>query len=155
MFHNIFVGLLFFANALFPPAYLLLLCSNALMLGTYTAVAGHWGQAGSISSILWCHGALELQAIVLAGTAGLVLVRGFLQPGSWSRLHALNLGTRSAMRVFAPTVPILVVAGLIEGFVSPHATLPVRLAVAVCSGTLLLAWVLLCGRGPQERADVA
>ncbi|HED64278.1 MAG TPA: hypothetical protein ENJ09_01865, partial [Planctomycetes bacterium] len=81
MLHNIGIGVLFFAAGLIPPIFLLLLATNALMLGTYTAVAGHWGQAGAISSILWCHGVLEIQAIVLAGAAGLVLLRGWVRPG--------------------------------------------------------------------------
>ena len=78
-------AVLFFATSLLPPIYLILLCTNALMLGTYIAVAGHWDQAGAISSILWCHGVLEIQAIVLAGTAGLCLVRAWVRPGPWSR----------------------------------------------------------------------
>src|SRR5439155_22229110 len=56
MLPNLGVGMVFFASALVPPLYLYLLSTNALMLGTYTAVAGHWHQAGAISSILWTHG---------------------------------------------------------------------------------------------------
>ncbi len=75
MGNNMKVALVFFAMALVPPIYILVLSTNALMLGTYTGVASHWGQAGNISSIIWCHGVLEIQAIVLAGTAGLILLR--------------------------------------------------------------------------------
>ena len=124
---------------------------NALMLGTYTAVAGHWDQAHSILSILLCHGVLEIQAIVLAGTAGLVLVRAWVRPGAVTRRHALLIESRRALVLLAPTVPILVVAGLIEGFVSPHAPTEVRLTVAAVTGVLLLAWVLLGGRAPRGR----
>jgi uncharacterized membrane protein SpoIIM required for sporulation len=81
MTHNMWVGVLFFSAALIPPLYVMLLAMNGLMLGTYTGVAGHYGQAGNISSILWCHGTLGLQAIVLAGAAGLVLVRGWIAAG--------------------------------------------------------------------------
>jgi len=149
MVHNIGVGILFFASALVPPYYLYLLSSNALMLGTYTAVAGHHDQAGAISSILWTHGVLEIQAIVLAGTAGLVLVRAFLRPGARTRVHALVLESRRALLLLAPVFPLLVAAGVIEGFVSPHAPLVVRLTVAITSGVALLLWVLLCGRTPR------
>jgi len=146
LLHNIGVGTLFFASALVPPLYLYVLSTNALMLGTYTAVAGHHGQAGAISSILWTHGVLEIQAIVLAGTAGLVLVRALVRPGARTRAHALAVESRRALELFAPIVPMLVCAGLIEGFVSPHAPLAARLAVAAGSGLLLLAWALLGGR---------
>ena len=150
MLNNIGVGILFFASALVPPVYLYILSKNALMLGTYTAVAGHWGEAGSISSILWCHGVLEIQAIVLAGTAGLVLVRAWIRPGPWSRRHALLRESRRSVVLLAPTVPILIIAGLIEGFVSPHAPFAVRIAVAVATGVLLLGWALGSGRSARR-----
>ena len=123
MVHNMGVGVLFFAAALFPPFYFIIILQNGLMLGSYTGVAGHWGQAGSISSILWCHGVIEIQALILAGTAGLILVRAVVRPGPWSRRHALSLESRRAWRLLAPVFPLLFVAGTIEGFISPHAPL--------------------------------
>jgi uncharacterized membrane protein SpoIIM required for sporulation len=149
LLHNIGVGIVFFASALLPPMYLVLLATNGLMLGTYTAVAGHFGQAGAISSILWTHGVLEIQALVLVGTAGLVLVRAWVRPGPYTRAHALVRESQRALELFAPVFPMLVVAGLIEGFVSPHAPLAVRLAVAVASGIGLVLWV---ARAPARDA---
>lgn len=149
MLHNMLVGVAFFVSALFPPLYLLLLATNGLMLGTYTAVAGHWGQAGAISSILWCHGVLEIQALCLAGCAGLALVRAWIRPGPWSRSHALRLESQTAWRMLAPVFPMLFAAGLIEAFVSPHAPFAVRIATAIGTGLLILGWALLGGRGRQ------
>lgn len=150
MLNNIRVSLMFFTSALIPPLYAYVLSSNSLMLGTYTAVAGHWGAAGEISSILWCHGVLEIQAIILSGVAGLVLARGIIRPGRWTRKHALKMETRRGLILIAPMFPMLILAGLIEGFISPHAPTPVRLSVALATGVLLLAWVLFAGREPQE-----
>ena len=144
--HNIGVSLLCFASALIPPLFGYVLASNALMLGTYTAVASHWGQAGAISSILWCHGTIELQMIVLAGMAGLVLVRAWIAPGPWSRTHAMALESRRAWALLAPTIPGLFIPGLIEGYVSPHAPFEVRIGVAITTGLLIVAWITLGGR---------
>lgn len=152
MAHNMSVGVMFFAAGLVPPLFAYVVATNGLMLGTYTAVAAHWGRGTEISSILWCHGVIELQAIVLAGAAGLVLVRGLFFPGPWTRAHALRLGARRAWRLLAPVFPLLFLSGLIEGFVSPHAPTDVRLMVAVISGVALLAWVLLGGRTDDRRA---
>jgi uncharacterized membrane protein SpoIIM required for sporulation len=152
MIHNMGMGVLCFASALVPPLYAWLLLQNGLMLGTYLAVAGHWDQAGAVSTILWCHGTIELQALVLAATAGLVLVRAFVAPGAWTRGHALRLAARRSWVLLAPVFPLLFVSGLIEGFVSPHASLPVRLGVAVATGIGLVAWVGLGGRGGACRA---
>jgi len=148
MGNNMKVAVVFFALGLIPPLYLMAVGSNGLMLGTYTAVATHWGQAGSISSILWCHGVLELQAFVLAGTAGLLLMRAWVAPGSWSRRHAIRLESQRAWRLLAPAFPILFLSGLIEAFVSPHAPAPVRTGVAILSGVLLVLWIGLGGRRP-------
>ena len=155
MANNMGVSILFFAAGLVPPLFLLLLATNGLMVGTYTAVAGHYGQAGTISSILWCHGALELQAIIVAGCAGMILVRGWLAPGPWSRRHAIRLESRRALEVLAPVFPMLFVAGLIEGFVSPHAPTPVRVVTAVVTGGAWLAWLLLAGRREDPEAESA
>ena len=152
MAHNIGVSLLFFGAALVPPLYLYVLATNGLMLGTYTGVAAHWDQAGSISSILWCHGTLELQAIVLSGLAGLVLVRAVAAPRFFSRAHAMRVESRQALLILAPMFPMLIVAGLIEGFVSPHAPLYVRIAVAITTGFLFLYWLLFAGRREDARA---
>jgi uncharacterized membrane protein SpoIIM required for sporulation len=145
MANNIWVSVLFFGTALVPPLYAFVLATNALMLGTYFGVASHWDQALAIGSILACHGTLELQMIILAGAAGLVLVRGLIAPGPWSRRHALQLGARRAWCLMAPVFPLLVISGLIEGYVSPHAGLFVRLATAGVTGALLVLWVLLGG----------
>ena len=146
MTHNMTVGILFFGSGLIPPLFLILLSLNGLMLGTYTAIAAHWGQAGSISSILWCHGVFEIEALVLAGAAGLVLVRAWIAPGPWSRRHAMQLESAKAWRLLAPVFPMLFVAGMIEGFVSPHASTPARVGVAAASAMVLVIWIGLGGR---------
>lgn len=146
MAHNMSVGILFFAAGLIPPLFLFLMATNGLMLGVYTAVAHSYGQAGAISSILWCHGVVEIQALVLAGCAGLVLFRGFLRPGPYSRAESMARSGRRAWLLLAPTFPMLFVAGTIEGFVSPHAPLEVRLTVAVGTGLMLITWAALGGR---------
>lgn len=146
MTHNMSVGVLCFASGLVPPVYLYVISSNGLMLGTYTGVAAHWDQAAEISSILWCHGVIELQAIILAAAAALVLVRAWIAPGPWSRRHAMKLESARAWRLLAPVFPMLFVSGLIEGFVSPHAPTPARLSVAALSAIVLVTWIVFGGR---------
>ena len=147
--HNMGVGLLFFGAGLLPPLFLLLIMTNGLMLGVYTAVAWHYGQAAEISSILWCHGVIEIQCFVLASCAGMVMLRAFLAPGPYGRVHAMARSSAHAWGLFAPTFPLLFCAGLIEGFVSPHAPLAVRLATAIGTGVLLILWAGFSGREPS------
>jgi uncharacterized membrane protein SpoIIM required for sporulation len=155
MTHNMYVAVMFFAAALLLPLYALLLTWNGLMVGVYTGVATHYGQAGNISSILWCHGTLEIQAFVLAGAAGLVLVRAWIAPGAWTRRQALRAESARAWKLLAAVFPMLFFAGTIEGFVSPHAPFAVRIAVAISTGTVIVLWVALSGRSSRETDALA
>jgi uncharacterized membrane protein SpoIIM required for sporulation len=147
MAHNMGVSVLFFASGLLTPFFIYLLASNALMVGTYTAVAAHWDQGSAIMSVLACHGTLELQAIVIAGMAGLIMIRAWIAPGPWTRSHAMHLESRRSLLILAPVFPMLFFAGLIEGFVTPHVGTAARLTVAVVTGCTFLGWLLLAGRG--------
>ncbi len=153
--HNISLAILFFGSALVPPLFVYLLATNAFMVGVYTAVAWHWDQAWSISSILWCHGTLELQMFVLASTAGLVLARAVIAPAPWSRSRAIELAGMRAWALFAPIFPFLVAAGILEGFVSPHASTIVRAATALASLAALGLWIGLGGRARHASSSDA
>ena len=148
--NNIGVTLIFFAAGLLPPLFVLLLGINAFMLGTYIAVAADYGQAGSILSILCTHGMLELQAIVLAGCAGAVLFRALIWPGVLTRSAAIQRGTQRALLMLEPVPFILIVAGLIEGYVSPNAGLGVRTLVALVTSVLFLTWLMRGGRTSER-----
>ncbi len=141
--NNTWVAVLLFTSALIPPLYALVLVLNGLMIGTYLGVASHWAQGGNILSIIMCHGVLELQALALSGAAGLVLARGLFRPGVWTRSHAMRLESARAWRLFAPVLAMLVGAGLIEAYVSPHAPLGVRLACMIISVAALGMWLCL------------
>ena len=66
----------------------------------------------------------EIFAIVLGGGGGLVLADALLRPGRRSRIQALRDRGRRALSLVGAAVPLLVIAGLIEGFVTPMAILP-------------------------------
>jgi uncharacterized membrane protein SpoIIM required for sporulation len=61
------------------------------------------------------------------------------------------LESRRAWALFAPVLPFLVLAGLIEGYISPHAPPVARAATAVASAFLLVAWATLGGRAQRPR----
>jgi hypothetical protein len=63
----------------------------------------------------------------------------------------MTLESRRAWALVAPAIPFLFFSGLIEGYVSPHAPLPVRLATAALTGLALAAWA--AGIGPRSRPD--
>ena len=97
---------------------LVLLAFNGLQIG---AAAGHFANAGLLAYLLEFilgHGALELFAIWVAGAAGFLLGKAVVAPGDLTRGDALVLAGRRAVRMIGAAVVCLLVAGLVEGFVS-------------------------------------
>jgi len=125
-----------------------ILLLNGVMLG---GVAGLFHAEG-LNLYLWSfvlpHGVIELTAICLAGGAGLHLASGFVLPGRRTRRAALAERAREAVALLGGVVFLLLVAGLIEGFVSPSARLPdqVKLAVGFLTASVLFPWLFLGGR---------
>lgn len=140
---NCFAGGIFFGIG-----SLILLAFNGLELG---AVSGHFANVGLLS-YLWTfvigHGVLELFAIWVAGAAGFLLGRALIAPGELTRRDALVLSGRNAMRLIGAVIVLLVVAGLIEGFIS-SSEWPLAQRVAVSSGSVVFL-ILYLLNGARE-----
>lgn len=150
--HNIQVSFLAFALGItFGIGTVSLLIYNGLPLG---ALAVQYHLAG-YGLFFWAwilpHGIPELTEIAIAGAAGLVLARGLVLPGRRTRREALVAEARRAAQLVVGGMPVLVLAGLIEGTVSqvhePTMPYPVKLAFALLIGIGLYAWLALAGRG--------
>ena len=95
---------------------------------------------------------IELSVIFIAGGAGLQLGWSVLRPGLLTRRAALAIAARRAIIILIGCVPLLVIAGTIEGFISPS-SLPslFKYAVSLLSGVLLYAYLLLVGREQSQQ----
>jgi uncharacterized membrane protein SpoIIM required for sporulation len=133
-------------------AYIMLL--NGLLLGGLTGLTAHYDVGFELWTFVIGHGVVELSVIFIAGGAGLALGWAILRPGLLRRRDALALTARRAVRLIIGCVPLLVIAGLIEGFISPNEGLPwaVKWAVGVGTGLLLYAYLLLAGREREAPA---
>jgi uncharacterized membrane protein SpoIIM required for sporulation len=136
--HNIEVGFLFFSLGLsFGFGTALALIWNGVPIG---ALAAQYHGSG-LGTFFWAwilpHGLLELSALAIAGGAGFVLARGMLRPGRDRVGVALAREARTAIPLVVGTIPMLIVAGLIEGTLSQmHGSIapaPAKLAVAALS----------------------
>lgn len=152
MTNNIRVTFLAFAGGILLGLFTLyLLAQNGLMLGVVAGAAQSLGFAANLWGFVAAHGTLELSAIFIAGGAGMQLGWALVRPGLLTRRTALLLAARRAALLLLGCVPILVIAGTIEGFLSPSdLPLGVKLAVSLLSGLLLYGYLLLAGR---ERAQ--
>lgn len=143
--NNIGVAFTCFAGGIFlGVGSLIALAFNGLLIG---AVSAHYHNVGLLD-FLWTfvagHGVLELFAIFCAGAAGFLLGMAIVRPGRLSRKDALVLHGRTAIGLVGFTVVLLLVAGLIEGFLSTSTAAPaVKVAVSVGSAVLLIAYLSL------------
>ncbi|MFK7990727.1 MAG: stage II sporulation protein M [Sandaracinaceae bacterium] len=153
--HNIKVGFLVFALGItFGVGTASVLFYNGVPLGALAMQYHDAGQDLFFWSWILPHGIPELTSVFVAGAAGLLLARGLLFPGRRRRRDALGKEARRAARLVLGTMPMLVVAGLIEGTISQihEPTIPyvVKLAFAALVGVGLYAWLLLAGRKSVE-----
>lgn len=94
------------------------------------------------------HSFLELSEITMAGGSGLMLGYAMLRPGLLSRRDALGIAAQKSIRLLLGTAPLLIVAGAIEGMISPSDVIPwfVKLGIGLLTGVLLYAYMFLVGR---------
>jgi uncharacterized membrane protein SpoIIM required for sporulation len=151
MTNNIRVSFLAFASGLTAGLLTLwVLFFNGLMIGTLTGLTSFHGIGFELWAFVIGHGVIELSIIFISGGSGLMLGWAILRPGLMRRRDALAKAARKAVYLLLGAVPWLVVAGMIEGFISPNENIavPVKWAVGIVSGILLYGYLLLAG---QER----
>jgi uncharacterized membrane protein SpoIIM required for sporulation len=149
MTNNLSVSFMAFAAGItggVGTCYMLLF--NGLLIGVIATACGLAGMSLQLWSFVAPHGVLELPAIFIAGGGGLRLAQGLLFPGFLPRRRALALAGTEALNLILGVVPMLVVAGLIEAFVSPtDLAIPLKFALGGALFTLLCGYLLMTGRG--------
>lgn len=134
MFHNVQVAFLAFAAGIFTSiAVGYLIFSNGVMLGAFFTFLYSQGVLAQSWTAVMLHGTLELSAIVVAGAAGIALGNGWLFPGTYSRLESLRRSSKRGLKIVVGTVPVLVVAAFIEGFLTRHVEWPLWFKVLLIS----------------------
>jgi uncharacterized membrane protein SpoIIM required for sporulation len=119
---------------------LFILFTNGLLIGTIATLVSQGNLAYPFWAFVFPHGALELPAIFLSGAAGLLIARGILFPGNLRRADALKQYGLQAVQLVYGIVPLLVIAGAIEGFFSPNPSVPDGLKYLV--GSLIFAGLI-------------
>ncbi len=144
--NNIGVTFLAFASGILlgiAPCFVLLY--NGALLGVVCGIASGAGHTAAVIELIVPHGMLELSCIAVSAAVGMRMGWAIVDPGSRTRAQSLGEEARRAVLVIIATAPWLVLAGLIEGFVTPR-RLPVVAALAVGLAAAVPYWTLV-GRG--------
>lgn len=154
MRNNIQVSFLAFASGLTAGVLTLwILFFNGLIIGTLSGLTSFHGIGFELWTFVIGHGVIELTIIFISGGSGLMLGWAILRPGLMRRRDALAQAARKAVYLLLGAVPWLVVAGTIEGFISPNENIPipVKWMVGIGSGMILYSYLLLAGREKKKR----
>ena len=155
MTNNMSVGFTTFALGITAGlGTIYMMAFNGLLIGVIGVACWLSGMSLQLWSFVAPHGVLELPAIFIAGGAGLRIAQGLLFPGVLSRKDSLAKAGQEAVQLLLGTIPILIVAGLIEAFVSPTA-LPVPLKFSMAAALFVLLNVYLFGMGRNPRTGSA
>lgn len=115
-----------------------LLAYNGLSIGAVATLVGQNNLAYPFWAFVFPHGSLELPAIFFAGGAGLLIARAILFPGQYRRGDALKYYGSQAVQLVFGIVPMLIIAGTIEGFLSPSPVIPAPFKYVVGIGLFVL-----------------
>ncbi len=120
MTNNISVTFLAFALGMtFGLGTFYIMSFNGLLLGALAGLCHINGLDGEFWSFVLPHGGIELSAIFISGGAGFLLSTALIAPGDLPRKDALVKRGRQAVRLVLGCIPLLVIAGIVEGFFSP------------------------------------
>jgi len=141
--NNITVTFVTFAGGLLGGlGTLFALFRNGVLLGTVFELCIRY-RFWEIPIFITAHGVIELTAIFIAGGAGLLVGKALLIPGDMRRIDALVTNGLLAIKLILGTIPMLLLAGLIEGFISPAHILPAyKFSISALSALLMAMYFL-------------
>ena len=144
-FNNIRVSFFAFMMGLvfsFGTGWILL--RNGIMLGAFQYFFHIHDLLIDSVLVIWIHGTLEISAIIIAGAAGLTLGNSFLFPGTYSRKQSFMIGAREGLKIIVSLIPIFIIAGFLESFVTRHTGMPVFLSLTIILGSLFfVVWYFI------------
>jgi uncharacterized membrane protein SpoIIM required for sporulation len=141
-------GILLGLGTVFVVAY------NGAILGAVAGGAIANGNGSGFAEFVTAHGVIELSCIAVAAAAGLRMGYALVAPGPQPRMRALAGEARSAIVIVLGTVPWVILAGLIEGFVT-RAGFGLVPGIVLGVGVGALYWTLVLVRGRPRTALTA
>ncbi len=158
MTNNIRVSFLAFAGGILAGLLTFyVMVFNGVVIGGILGLTYHYGIGFGLLTFMISHGVIELTVIFIAGAAGLRIGWAMLRPGLLSRRISVQRAAQEAVVLIIGCVPLLVIAGLIEGFISPAEGIPwpVKFGVGLTTGIILYTYLFRSGREDKNNFTVA
>ncbi|MCL1791963.1 MAG: stage II sporulation protein M [Peptococcaceae bacterium] len=145
MTNNIQVAMLAFAGgATLGLLTIYLMIYNGISVGALACYFWQQGASYEFWAYIVPHGIIELTAIFIAGGAGLLMGYKVLVPGTAPRSHQFITQAGQSCFLLLGTIPLFIVAGIIEGFITPAPIpLEVKYMVAILTVFALMLYVAL------------
>ena len=138
-------AVVFGATGIWPVVMLL---QNGLNIGLSAGVMGAYGGLGTFFVYILPHGLLEITAVLVGAGAGLRTFWAWVRPGPLPRMWALSQAARALVTVAIGLVPVLLISGFLEAFVTPSG-LPAAVRIGLGAAAWLAFMVFMLGRGAQ------
>jgi len=104
---------------------------NGMMVGAFQFFFFSRGLLLKTALVIWIHGTLEISVIVIAGCAGLAMGNSILFPGTYSRTVSFAKGAKKGLKIVVGTMPIFIIAGFLESFITRYPNMPVWLSTSI------------------------
>jgi uncharacterized membrane protein SpoIIM required for sporulation len=144
----------FAAGILLGLGTALVLAYSGAILGAVAGGAIANGNGAGFAEFVTAHGIIELSCIAVAAAAGMRMGYAIVAPGPRPRMLALVEEARAAIAIVLGTVPWVILAGIIEGFVT-RAGFGLVPGVVLGVGVGALYWTLVVVRGRPRPALAA
>ena len=143
MTNNIRVAFLAFAwGIMFMVGSVYILVYNGILSGAVGGLCHVNGVALALWSFASPHGYIELTTIFIAGGAGMKMGYSLIAPSVYKRKRALIDAARTAIQMLGGCVVLLIVAGMIEGFVSPSdLSSTIKIGFGAVTGVVLFTYL--------------
>ncbi len=123
--NNLYVAFLTFAlGVFFSLGSMIMVARTGFMVGAFQWFFVEQGLFRESFLTIWIHGTLEISAIIIAGAAGMTVGRGLVFPGTFTRLQAFQQSARRGVKIMVGIVPIFILAGFIEGYLTRFTETP-------------------------------
>ena len=146
-YNNVRVDFILFIGGLFFGIFTLnYFFTNSVMFGTFQTMFITKGLGTKAALVIWIHGTLEAAAMIVSATAGFIIAKSILFPGSYKRIVSFKRGIKDAVKIMIIFVPMTIAAAYLESYVTHQmsetfdkdgkAGIPVWASVLILAGSL-------------------